>query len=1167
MTHHPIRRRPLAVAALMLLAGYAQAQDFSLNSLTVDTQSGQTLGSLNRQGEVKRFFEVQKEVVFNTLRHLGLSPDELPPKLRQELEKPQTTNADAFALFARALDSADKGQFGVAGDLLRDAARIDPGFTLARGMSRLMPAISIPSGAERRAVQNLKQAALEQGKKTGQELNNSLNQKDQSFNKESESQQGSDKTRKQLGVLEKGEDQQEGEGEGGARSGLDSLGMSDSGGGDEGGGAPTGIESLAETLATTGAAQQQAGAAAGPAAARETAPAAVTALTSQIQSANENNLREDLIKNAATASSIWISLDNRAVTWGEDTISRDDRGGVQTPVYVVWRGHASNLLVNNESGVFAPGSGEVTLTFSPNTGTVTGELSDSGLGAGFDNRQGRGVFVQGNLFGGVEEQQEGAPFIFSSRSQYTRWEALISEKEFHDVLAHHYVGQWTADAGAVGILPVSTWVAGAVSASLPASGQVRYQGYASGVWRPADGAQYDLVSGLVDLSADFASREIRVSVENLSWALGGGLAGARPSAGFSLEGGMAGSGAGYDLSGDGARMVGNFFGADASETGGRWSLALDDGGVLWGIHSATSHFARGAASFNSGSLGSFGDGGVFAAGSPLAAWFSGYTYDGLWFLYGNFMAPGGVGNIALTDNTVGWRPIAGVPYSEWTLSGADLASFYAVDSSQTHHFSNAASYLQKTADDAFHRVWLVDARGALVEAYSGNIADTRPGSGITRFDFNQTALRYDSANPRLGQALHGVQSGEAGVFPGQMYVNWETGQVVGYNVNPGVGAAGGVGVFLGVVDADTPRIQGSWLARGYRQTVDEADSPRWMTDASGVTLDLYGHGGVSAAAGVFDAVWQDERLDQASANPDGRAQIIALASGNPAVSVAPGADELWNGFAVGHLVERQSGERLQAVNNDAEDVAIRLNRSGGHASVEMQLDSGAGAVEMDMTGEGSDSAYVSPKAFAVVKSSPTPGGAATPDFLAATPELTGRDEAARYDYTSWGVWGGDFREGKDLTATPNSMWVAGKLTQTVDMPVSGRAEYSGQVLGQVTGAQTGFVRGNLAMSVDFGNRSVGGNLNDLRVIGGSLFNQSGAANGALWIDRASLNGGWNAGTQQYSATLTGKDVVSGAVRGAFFGPQALETGGRWNISTQGSTGAGIYVGKRGAINP
>ncbi|HNA81629.1 MAG TPA: transferrin-binding protein-like solute binding protein [Thiobacillaceae bacterium] len=162
----PIRISPLAVAVALALPLHATgAQNLNINGITIDTASGKSLGSLSSQGGMEEFTKLQKELVMTIIKQLGIDFQSLPPQVRGQIEKPQTTNPQALASFSKGLDLADKGQFQAAAAAFKEAVKNDPGFALASGMARLMPHVNLGKepGAGGNAMKAMRQAAKSEG--------------------------------------------------------------------------------------------------------------------------------------------------------------------------------------------------------------------------------------------------------------------------------------------------------------------------------------------------------------------------------------------------------------------------------------------------------------------------------------------------------------------------------------------------------------------------------------------------------------------------------------------------------------------------------------------------------------------------------------------------------------------------------------------------------------------------------------------------------------------------------------------------------------------------------------------------------------------------------------------------------------------------------------------
>lgn len=181
----PIRISPLAVALALALPLHATgAQNLNINGITIDTASGKSLGSLSSQGGMEEFTKLQKELVMTIIKQLGIDFQSLPPQVRGQIEKPQTTNPQALASFSKGLDLADKGQFQAAAAAFKEAVKNDPGFALASGMARLMPHVNLGKepGAGGNAMKAMRQAAKSEGQQHAHNQLNRMNQANRNVN-------------------------------------------------------------------------------------------------------------------------------------------------------------------------------------------------------------------------------------------------------------------------------------------------------------------------------------------------------------------------------------------------------------------------------------------------------------------------------------------------------------------------------------------------------------------------------------------------------------------------------------------------------------------------------------------------------------------------------------------------------------------------------------------------------------------------------------------------------------------------------------------------------------------------------------------------------------------------------------------------------------------------
>lgn len=147
-----------AIAALAITASPAYADRVQIESAVIDSVSGKKLDVSKSDGDLNTFFTMQKKVVYDTLRGIGISVDSLPPEVRANLAKFHTQNFEAFRAFSSGLNAMDEGKFAEAKAFFDRATELDPDFALARDMQFAMPQTNAYSGL-------LLQAALREAAK------------------------------------------------------------------------------------------------------------------------------------------------------------------------------------------------------------------------------------------------------------------------------------------------------------------------------------------------------------------------------------------------------------------------------------------------------------------------------------------------------------------------------------------------------------------------------------------------------------------------------------------------------------------------------------------------------------------------------------------------------------------------------------------------------------------------------------------------------------------------------------------------------------------------------------------------------------------------------------------------------------------------------------------
>ena len=108
---------------------------FRIDSRIVDTEKGSVGSTEPLQGELDRFFSVQKEFVFSLLDTLGIA---LSKKERDAIEEVPTESFLAFMSYSKGLFYQRRGMHGDAMRSFSNANRQDPGFSQATDMAGRM---------------------------------------------------------------------------------------------------------------------------------------------------------------------------------------------------------------------------------------------------------------------------------------------------------------------------------------------------------------------------------------------------------------------------------------------------------------------------------------------------------------------------------------------------------------------------------------------------------------------------------------------------------------------------------------------------------------------------------------------------------------------------------------------------------------------------------------------------------------------------------------------------------------------------------------------------------------------------------------------------------------------------------------------------------------------
>jgi TolB-like protein len=101
------------------------------------TQGVTSVGPVS--GKLSDLFKLEKDLVFKTVREMGIVPTESEKK---KIEVIPTENVLAFLAFSKGLDAEDRGDFSAAAAGYSDAVKLDPGFSKAQAALTSAAAIS-----------------------------------------------------------------------------------------------------------------------------------------------------------------------------------------------------------------------------------------------------------------------------------------------------------------------------------------------------------------------------------------------------------------------------------------------------------------------------------------------------------------------------------------------------------------------------------------------------------------------------------------------------------------------------------------------------------------------------------------------------------------------------------------------------------------------------------------------------------------------------------------------------------------------------------------------------------------------------------------------------------------------------------------------------------------
>ena len=425
-----------------------------------------------------------------------------------------------------------------------------------------------------------------------------------------------------------------------------------------------------------------------------------------------------------------------------------------------------------------------------------------------------------------------------------------------------------------------------------------------------------------------------------------------------------------------------------------------------------------------------------------------------------------------------------------------------------------------------------DNNTARVEAYFGHkTAKAKlPSSGIDVYDLSMTTV-----SPYENKYVH--TSGED--LPIQMSVNWQTGKVYAVG-STDIAQRSGIALFLGSVDRDKSIIEGDFTYKSARiKTSEESSIPRFIkdTDRGNTYVQIYGENEPVGMGGTFSVDWYDENKSSSL----GHMITSGFLDEKNVSYTSVSNNEVWKGFAVGFVHNRNDGSLTIATNDSSNDVQMTLKPSTGEFAGQISTSDGTNTYSLSSS-TSDKNVYVSPQAFGATKDLN-----GVPAYIA-----TERHALSNYNYMTWGHWSYDTGTSPDKTVFMASPWIAGRLTPSSDIPTTGTATYNGGVTGQLKEAGGLFtsVGGTSTLTANFGSKGITGSFDNLKRYDNST-----------WVTSAAVNANWGAGTNAISGTIAGEGK-NGNINGAFFGPSAQEIGGNWTLNGGGDKAAGIFGGKK-----
>ncbi len=128
--------------------------DFKIDLGSWDVKDSQRKSWVNKSGDLKDFFTLQKEIVFAFLQKNGI---ELTQAEKEAIAQVPTQNLQSFLAFSKGLMAEDAGKFNDAASYFQKASELDPHFKAASEKQQTTQSMGKSSGSSEQLVSNLRE--------------------------------------------------------------------------------------------------------------------------------------------------------------------------------------------------------------------------------------------------------------------------------------------------------------------------------------------------------------------------------------------------------------------------------------------------------------------------------------------------------------------------------------------------------------------------------------------------------------------------------------------------------------------------------------------------------------------------------------------------------------------------------------------------------------------------------------------------------------------------------------------------------------------------------------------------------------------------------------------------------------------------------------------------